>query len=230
MKYLKVWTDFEDIVSSLENDEIGRLFLDMLHYAKTGEEPADFPGNERFIWPVAKRDIDNAAEWNETCRANGSKGGRPRKNPASDESEKNPEKPNKTQQNPEEPTDNLKEKKRNEMKRNENNFFLSEEEAGGIQGDHDRLFDAAADAGFKSTNAERAGLLNLYAEYGLEKMLSGINECVTHSAPNLAYLAAVLKGSGKKKADAREIHGYDQRDYSGEQAKAIERMMAAEDW
>ena len=118
MKYLKVWTDFEEIVSQLANDEIGRLFLDMLHYAKTGEEPADFPGNERFIWPVAKRDIDNASDWNEVCRTNGSKGGRPRKNLPPDLPGENPEKPNKTQKNPIEPTDNLKEKKRNEKKGN----------------------------------------------------------------------------------------------------------------
>ena len=84
MKYLKIWTDFADIISPLKNEEIGRLFIGMLNYAKTGEEPADLPGNERFLWPVAKRDIDNASEWNETCRLNGMKGGRPRKNPIPD--------------------------------------------------------------------------------------------------------------------------------------------------
>lgn len=227
MKYLKIWTDFADIISPLENDEIGRLFLGMLNYAKTGEEPADFPGNERFIWPVAKRDIDNASEWNETCRANGMKGGRPRKNPFPDKpegTEENPEKPRKTQQNPEEPTGNLKEKKIKEMKGKENKSFLSEEEAGGIQADHDRLLEAAQDAGFKGSNSERAGLLNLYAEYGLEKMLSGIRECVTHSAPNLAYLTAVLKGTGKK----QKAGGYEQRDYTSTQDEAMDRMMNSE--
>lgn len=226
MKYLKIWTDFADIISPLKNEEIGRLFIGMLNYAKTGEEPADLPGNERFLWPVAKRDIDNASEWNETCRLNGMKGGRPRKNPIPDKpeaTEENPEKPNETQSNPEEPTDNLKEKKIKENKRNENIFF-SEDEAAGIQKDHDRIFEAASDAGFKGSNSERAGLLNLYAEYGLEKMLSGISECVTHSAPNLAYLTAVLKGTGKKQKES----GYSQRDYSGAQAEAMERMMNSE--
>ena len=75
MKYLKVWTDFEGVLSPLKDDEIGRLFLIMLRYAKDGNEPKEFIGNERFIWPAAKRDIDMAEERNEKLRANASKGG-----------------------------------------------------------------------------------------------------------------------------------------------------------
>ena len=108
--------------------------------------------------------------------------------------------------------------------------FLPDDEAAQIQSDHNKVLDAAQNAGFKSTPAERAGLLNLYAAHGLDKMIAGIGECVTHSATNLAYLTAVLNGTGKKKTgDATDVHGYGQRDYSGEQAKAIERMMA-EEW
>ena len=108
--------------------------------------------------------------------------------------------------------------------------FLPDDEAAQIQNDHNAVLDAALNAGFKSTPAERAGLLNLYAAHGLEKMIAGIGECVTHSAPNLAYLTAVLNGTGKKKTgDATDVHGYGQRDYSGEQAEALKRMMES-DW
>ena len=103
------------------------------------------------------------------------------------------------------------------------------DDATAIQRDHDRILEAAQSAGFKCTNAERAKLLNLYAQYGNEKMLAAIDKCVTHSATNIAYLTAVLKGTPKKKGNATDIHGYDQRDYSGEQKKAMERMMT-EEW
>ena len=54
--------------------------------------------------------------------------------------------------------------------------------------------------------------LKFYAEFGLEKMLAGFESCVKHSAPNLAYLEACLKGSPKKaKGSAQD---YEQRDYS----------------
>ena len=108
--------------------------------------------------------------------------------------------------------------------------FLFDDDAAEIQNDHNKILDAAQDAGFKSSPAERAGLLNLYAAYGLEKMLNGISECVKHSAPNLAYLEAVLKGSPKKKTGsvATDVRNYDQRDYSGAQAEAMRRMMSDE--
>lgn len=102
--------------------------------------------------------------------------------------------------------------------------FMPDDDADEIQNDHNKILDAAQDAGFKSSPAERAGLLNLYAAHGLEKMLNGIGECVKHSAPNLAYLEAVLKGTGKKAAN-----GYEQRDYTGEQEEAMKRMMES-DW
>ena len=78
MKYLKVWTDFVNVLQPLQDDEKGRLFVAMLNYAATGEEPANFAGNERFLWQVAKRDIDIAADRAETLRQNGMRGGRPK--------------------------------------------------------------------------------------------------------------------------------------------------------
>ena len=110
MKYLKVWTDFEQVVEPLKDDEIGRLFLIMLRYARDGEEPTEFEGNEAFIWPTAKRDIDMAAERNEKLRQNGLKGGRPKAN----ETKENQSEPNETKEN-----QTKAEKKRNEKKGNE---------------------------------------------------------------------------------------------------------------
>ena len=97
----------------------------------------------------------------------------------------------------------------------------NDDNARATQGDHDRILDAAEDAGFQMSNTVRAKLIDLYALHGLEKMLAGIDSCVKHGAVNLAYLEAVLTG-GPKKTPAT---GYDQRDYSGEQDAAFDRMM-----
>ena len=78
MKCLKIWTNFKQVVTRLDEAEIGRLFLMMLDYAETGEEPDEFIGNEAFIWGTAKRDIDMVEQRNETNRSNGAKGGRPK--------------------------------------------------------------------------------------------------------------------------------------------------------
>lgn len=218
MKYLKVWTDFEDVLQTLEYDEIGRLFLAMLHYAGTGEEPPDFDGNERFLWPVARRSIDMMEEKSETLRQNGSKGGyaksKNRQNVAND---------SKAWQNV--ANDSLKEKKRNEKKGNEKTSLLDDDDAHEIQIEHDRVLNAAEDAGFKMSNDVIASLIELYAINGLGKMLEAFRSCVDHGAPNLAYLKAVLNGEPRKEKPKVTAQAYGQRDYSGEQDDAMRRML-----
>ena len=114
MKYLKVWTNFREVISSLTDAEIGRLFLAMLDYVETGEEPQEFTGNERFLWAAAKRDIDMTNAKQEILRQNGLKGGRPK-------SKENQSEPDESKENQTEPDESLKEKKRKEKKGNENN-------------------------------------------------------------------------------------------------------------
>lgn len=75
---------------------------------------------------------------------------------------------------------------------------IADDDAREIQNDHDRVLDAAEDAGFKMGNSVRAALIKLYAEHGLQKVLDGIASCVKHGAPNLAYLEACLKDKPKK--------------------------------
>lgn len=218
MKYLKVWTNFRDVIRYLTLEEKGRLFDAMLQYADTGEEPETFKGNEKVIWPVAKRDIDMAGEWRETCRANGLKGGRPK-------TQQNPTKPKKTEENPNEQKETLKEKKGNEIKGNETkSSFMDDAEATEIQHEHDRVLDAAEDAGFKMSNDVRYALTDLYAKHGLEKMLEAFKACVKHGAPNLAYLEAVLKGKPKQTKPVVVAQDYEQRDYSGVQDEILDRQ------
>ena len=124
MKYLKVWTNFRQIIKTLEYDEIGRLFEAMLAYAENGQEPEEFTGNEIFLWPVAKQMIDLAAEKAETLRQNGMRGGRPKNQEEPDETKQNQTKPNRTNPEPwfqmktkQKPIKKRKEMKRKVMKR-----------------------------------------------------------------------------------------------------------------
>lgn len=65
MLYLKLYTDFVDVLEPLDDEETGRLFRAMLRYAADGEIP-ELIGNEKFLWPVAKQGIDRTAEVSET--------------------------------------------------------------------------------------------------------------------------------------------------------------------
>lgn len=94
------------------------------------------------------------------------------------------------------------------------NGLIDDDEAHLIQHDHDIILEAAKNAGFKCTPSEMKDLLDLYSEYGTEKMLDGFKACVDHSAPNLAYLRAVLKGEPKKPKPKVIAQDFQQRDYS----------------
>ena len=87
MKYLKVYADFAEAMEALSDAERGRLFMSMLQYASTGEA-GTLSGAERFVWPIAKQNIDRAQAELEKRAENGRKGGRPKK--ANESGEKQP--------------------------------------------------------------------------------------------------------------------------------------------
>ena len=118
---------------------------------------------------------------------------------------------------------------RNRYTNNDNRYSLSligDEEAAEINAEHDKVLQAAENAGFARNDATRAKLLDLYSVHGYQKMIAGFESCVEHGVSNIAYLAAVLKGEPKK-ATGKTVpaQNYTQRDYSGEQADAMQRML-----
>ena len=82
MDYLKVFVSFAEFISPLSDAECGRLFRAMLEYASSGTSP-ELNGNERFLWAVAKNNIDREAEYLAKKREAGSIGGKHRQAPSS---------------------------------------------------------------------------------------------------------------------------------------------------
>lgn len=82
LTYFKLFFDSQELLEPLDDAERGRLFSALLHYARTGEVPA-LSGGERYIFPVFRQQLDrDQAEYEQLSqrrRANGAKGGRPRK-------------------------------------------------------------------------------------------------------------------------------------------------------
>lgn len=110
---------------------------------------------------------------------------------------------------------------------NRNKREDADAEAFRIQADHDRIMEAAENAGFPQSNTVRAKLLDAYAAHGLEKTLRAIEECATHSAASIAYLQAVLNGKPRGKGQPAKTvtaQQYSQRDYSG-QEESVDEMM-----
>lgn len=81
--YVCLYHSYLDAVQALGDAERGRLFTAMLEYSITGTA-GHLPGNERFLFPMVKSQIDRDKEkYGKQCQRNaenGKSGGRP-KNP-----------------------------------------------------------------------------------------------------------------------------------------------------
>ena len=110
--------------------------------------------------------------------------------------------------------DNKNKNKNIDKEQESESEFIADAEAREIQNDHNRVLDAAEDAGFKMSNDVRASLIALYAQYGLVKVLDGLSSCSEHGVANLAYLRAVLRGDPKKQKPKVTAQDFQQRDYS----------------
>lgn len=81
LPYVCLYARYLDTLEPYTDAERGRIMTAMLSYSVYGEIPA-FEGNEKFIWPTIKAQIDRDTEaYQKRCeknRANGAKGGRPK--------------------------------------------------------------------------------------------------------------------------------------------------------
>ena len=245
-RYIPLFLDFNETTQDLTNEECGRLIRALVRYANGENSETSLQGMELIAFRFMKGGIDRNLELSAVRAKAGTKGAMATNSKKQQTPAKTGKKTTKTKTNTDTKTKTESDTKTEPEAAPQtapqagphpgtaNNTpglepFLPDGEAQAIQSGHSKVLDAAQNAGFKSTPAEQAGLLNLCAAYGPERTVVGIGECVKHSAPNLAYLEAVLKGTRKKRQDPKDIHAYSQRDYSGEQQAAMERMMTM-DW
>ena len=123
--HLKVYFDFETKAGEYTDEEKGRLLLAMLRYARDGEE-GTLTGNERFVFPVFKAQIDEDIKAYDTKVMNGSRGGRPVRNMEPEETEDNLKKPEITENNRNKPeeTETAKKEERRKKKEEKRNIYF----------------------------------------------------------------------------------------------------------
>ena len=224
--HLKVYFDFEVKAGEYSDEEKGRLLLAMLRYAKDGTE-ADLTGNERFVFPVFKAQIDEDIKAYDTKVANGSRGGRPVMRKEPEETENNREKPNETENNITEPEESEIRKKEERRKKIEDRRDIL----------FDRFWEAYPRKEAKQTAKKAFEKLN--PDDGLlQKMLEAVERFkgsaqwkedggrfIPHPATwiNQRRWEDETTPSGViRKIPAQQ---YGQRDYSGEQSDAMRRML-----
>lgn len=68
IEYIAAYYSYLEYMEPLSDEECGRLFKACLTYGKTGEQPG-LLGNERFVWPAIKSQIDrDKQKYAEKCK------------------------------------------------------------------------------------------------------------------------------------------------------------------
>ena len=205
MKYLKVWTSFRDIIQPLSDDEKGRLFVMMLIYAESFEEPADFAGNERFVWPAAKQWIDLTFAESIRLSENGKKGGRPK-------TKQNKTEATETNENQTKPNESHKVKENNIK---ENNVNISPMEKKRFT--PPTLEEVTEYCRERGNNVNPQTFIDFYSSKGWR----------VGNQPMKDWKACVRTWEQRDKKPIKLLpaHDFEQRDYSDDQEQAMERLL-----
>ena len=214
-EFLPLFLDFNETTQDLDDAQCGRLVRALVNYANGGDIEYDLQGMELMAFRFLKGSIDRNRRLSAVRADAGSKGGfaKAEKQTVAKDSKRwqAVAKDGKSI--------NINNDINNKINSDINNdSLLDDDEAHRIQVEQNRVLDAAADAGFPNTNNVRAALIALYAEYSLDRLLEGIKSCSEHSAVNLAYLRAVLKGGNKpvgKPVKVLPAQDFEQRSYDG---------------
>ena len=84
---ITIYGGYEGIFGALTDEEAGRVLKALISYRNRGEA-AELGKAEQIVFCIIRQDIDAAISRAEICRANGRKGGRPRKEKKDEDSGK----------------------------------------------------------------------------------------------------------------------------------------------
>ena len=190
--------EYLEEMEELGDAEFGRLCRALLEYSMTGT-PIALNGNERFYARRVMRREDyyrkSYEERAKTNRANGNKGGRPRKSAVPDDK---PVERVETQENPEKPS--ATEKTQEENKNENKNDFSS---AAAPARTHTRAQGAFAyyqDKIGYDMSREAMGLLPKYIQdMGDEVVMAAIDEALDNGATRWSYVKTILQNWSKAK-------------------------------
>ena len=210
--YFCAYHSYLEAMEPLNDAERGRLFTACLTYSMTGESP-QLTGNERFVFPSLKGQIDRDnqrfAEFDRKQAENGRKGGRPRKKPKEttegEESSQKPKKATGLSENPKNPTlfsetqksqDKEKDKdKDKEIDKEDDKDSLRSSSSSEKADDDDSPERFWEDAGLGTLSPHIAQQIEDYCNRGVENALiiAAIKEAVDHSAKSpWSYTKAIL--------------------------------------
>ena len=225
--YVPIYFDWVKVTEELTDQEKGRLIDALVLYAQGGDWQERIKGNERYLFPAFREQLnrnDSISKSRATAgaiggSANASNGKQTEANVSNDEqTETNVSKSKQTQateskskqtqaNSPKEEEENKEKEKEEKKKKRDTNEresspptpFLTDDDAVAIVQDHGEIFDRLRYVGFTLNQKLMDDAVNLYAEHGKDKLLQAIDKCAGASGNKWNYLLGVLKHWDEKK-------------------------------
>lgn len=215
LPYIKVFPDLSETVDLLSDAEAGRLLKSILHYAN-GEED-ELPGQEKLVYAMLRKQIDrDAAEYerySEKQRANGCKGGRPKKPRETQQNPKNPLVFEKTQKSQEEEKDKDKDKEEERACAREGMTapapFMTPEECDRAAEQYDRVRNTLVRVGIQPTLQAMDTAMGLLADYGEERLLAALRTASDHDRKggvNWPFVRRILEDKPKPAEESKSLY------------------------
>ena len=215
LPYIKVFPDLSETVDLLSDAEAGRLLKSILHYAN-GEED-ELPGQEKLVYAMLRKQIDrDAAEYerySEKQRANGCKGGRPKKPRETQQNPKNPLVLEKTQKSQEEEKDKEKDKEEECACAREGMTapapFMTPEECDAAAQQYDRVKNTLVRVGIQPTLQAMDTAMGLLADYGEERLLAALRTASDHDRKggvNWPFVRRILEDKPKPAEERKSLY------------------------
>lgn len=216
LPYIKVFPDLSETVDLLSDAEAGRLLKSILHYAN-GEED-ELPGQEKLVYAMLRKQIDrDAAEYerySEKQRANGCKGGRPKKPRETQQNPKNPLVFEKTQKSQEEEKDKDKDKEEEERACAREGMtapapFMTPEECDAAAQQYDRVKTTLVRVGIQPTLQAMDTAMGLLADYGEERLLAALRTASDHDKKggvNWPFVRRILEDKPKPAEESKSLY------------------------
>ena len=206
LEYVPVFWDWIEVTGELNDQEKGRLIDAMVMYSRGGDWQDRIKGNERYLFPAFRQQIERARTMSEKRSDAGATGGKQAQANASKAKQikANASKRKQTQANASKIAKKEEEEKKEVATTGCGGGFLTDDEAQAISARLDEVYAEAERCGFTCTAREIDELTALSAEHGAERVCDAIRIASDRGKPNLGYLRGIL---ARDERSASEKHG-----------------------